>query len=141
MMSQRSSVGNERHRKSAKLHPDVAFRELESTRRLGETTQPNRNHECVSHRLPFSVASAFTPSRRLDLPPPHIGSRHTRFHILPRTYSSWALADYIATDATVSGQPIWQKLDTVGGTGGCYDNWECRPSCGEARLRVWDLGK
>ena len=92
MKSQRSSVGNERHRKSAKSHPDVAFRELESTRRLGETTQPNRNHECVSHRLSFSVASAFTPSRRLDLPPPHIGNRHTRFHILPRTYSSWALA-------------------------------------------------
>ena len=41
----------------------------------------------------------------------------------------------------VSGQPIWQKLDTVGGTGGCYDNWECRPSCGEAGLTGWGVAE
>ena len=51
------------------------------------------------------------------------------------------LSAHTGMDLGVSGQPIWQKLDTVGGTGGCYDNWECRPSCGEARLRVWGLGE
>ena len=33
-----------------------------------------------------------------------------------------------------------QKRQVPIAQGGCYDNWECRPSCGEARLRVWSRG-
>ena len=44
-------------------------------------------------------------------------------------------------DDVVKRHAKLHKNDTLNCTGGCYDNWEYRPSCGEAGLRVGSRGE
>ena len=72
-------------------------------------------------------------TRGLQVPYVHVSARHaTRTHCCQRSPKS---------TQTVKRHTKLEGNATLNWTGGCYDNWECRPARGEAGLRVWGCGE